>query len=321
MLILKIMGLLSRVMNWILYFFAFSLLPIFLLLLLSLHYRNFMLWLSLCFQVLFCIPEKYRGWEYRYRAICLFLSVFPLIIYLVMERIEFTFLLLPISAIICVVLCLYLHFSHKIYMFPFLMTDIRSMILMLIFIHLLVVGGIVVDSIPTQHLFGCFSLINVILMLSELSASARRSKIIECIGDIKKIKIRLEEVCGDMKKTILVKTRFEEFLEYIEKGNLEYAYIVLSTGLSEVIGVWEDKKNKKPKFNGKTLCHTHEQLRGAIVHSLPKRKEIKKINKDAEERLKVYKEFKKSPFIAICDLLNAIKTKIEKIHPLQRNAW
>ena len=276
---------------------------------------NIMLWLALFFSLTFCIPVRHRAWEYNFRVFCLYLSSILWILGLTIEAgnaaaIYIATLLVITSVITCIL------FSHIKWYIPHLSADIYQLILILTFIAGLAISPVTETGAQKYHIIGSFSVVLLVLMLGGAGVAARRSRIVRCVGDVKRFREKLESMYKKQEAK-LVSIRFEEFLKHVDAGALGYAYVTLSTGLLEIIGIWKDKKRKFPEFDGKKFPYTHDEIRGAIVHSLPRPEKRKITDKDAARRLEIYNQFRRCPFVAICDLLIATKRKFEKSYSCQ----
>lgn len=202
--------------------------------------------------------------------------------------------------------------THTCWKLPILL-DVDTFTLALVAI----IGALTLPGLSDQryHILSALSVLIFIFMLFYTCASVRRAEIVSCIEDLEKFKEGLKKLVKDEAKLRLIIIRFSEFLRYIETGMLENAYITLSTGLLEAAGIWKAKKCEKPRYKRKSLFYKYDKIeykhidiRGALVHSLPERKEKQKY---VEDLLKIAEDFKRKPFVAICDLLYATKRRIE----------
>lgn len=308
----KLLGLISRIESYFSYISLIAItIPITILLIATYN----LIWLALLLQLFFCIPVKYKVWEYYYRISLFFPSIFIWIISLITEKGENTFAYTGILLFLTF-LTVYMIFSHtewKLSLVSTLDTYQLTILLSLAFLPS-ILPAMKIYPISHQHITGIFSTLSLFLMLNGISTAARRSKITKCIGNVEKFKENLEKACGKEETAHFAKIRFEEFLKHIEAGNFEYAYITLSTGLSEMLEVWRDVKGSYPKVNCEKLNYTHDEIRGAIVHSLPKRERGKHVefDEDAKKRLNIIKLFRNHSLNIIYDLLYKINKKISK---------
>jgi len=295
-------GLIGKMVEWIFYILVF----VVSVMIFPTH--NIMLWLAFLFSLIFCVPIRYIKEEYVFRVFCFYLSGVLWICGLLLEGWQVTAAYIGTLLIILIVTS-YVLLTHLKWRVPHLSADIYQLVLILAFIAGLSTSLILEARIQRCHVIGSFSVVLLLLMIGGIAVAARRSKIAKCVGDIRKFQEKLVSICKEEEKAKLVNMRFEEFLRYVDYGALDYAYVTLSTGLLEIMGVWEDEKLKYPEFEKEKIPFTHDQIRGAIVHSLPRHKKVKSIDKDAAKRLEICNQFKRRPFAAICDLLVATKTK------------
>lgn len=166
------------------------------------------------------------------------------------------------------------------------------------------------------HLLSVSGIFVMLLMLNYLFETKRRSrftKILEEIGNFTKpadfVERVLEKVGKNEEEKAFLEFRFNEFLYYIERGAFEYSYVTLATGILEYISVWNDKKDKRP--TGWDI--THNDIRAAIVHSLPKKKTGSKdvMVQDLMLKINNLKKFRKDPFTPIADLLEELVKKYQ----------
>ncbi|MEM3886029.1 MAG: hypothetical protein QXO82_03080 [Candidatus Methanomethylicia archaeon] len=171
-----------------------------------------------------------------------------------------------------------------------------------------------------EHLIGIAGTFIMLFMLRHVCAAMNRTTLLEVLlrfKDIKKPADFIEEILKKSDRTSeeeieFVRFRFNEFLNYIERGEYEQAYVTLATGTLEFLRVWDEKKNKEVWAWESEKCK-HDDLRGAIVHSTPKDKEKAKIKedllKDLKMKRKILKHFRRDPFTPIRDLLEAVAKK------------
>jgi hypothetical protein len=174
-----------------------------------------------------------------------------------------------------------------------------------------------------------------ILMLNYLCTALRRSelsRILLEIGGFKTLEEFIEKVIekADIKDDEamgFIRYRFKEFSSYVERGEFKQAYVTLATGTLELLGVWskikdcckkdcEDKCKRLKQWwmgcdkNGKDEKITHNRIRGAIVHSIPRkteesRSEAEDKQKDLLIRKKILDRFRVDPITPIEDLFHA----------------
>ena len=170
-----------------------------------------------------------------------------------------------------------------------------------------------------------------ILMLNYLCIALRRSELSRILLEVGGFKTSEEFIEKAIEKADIkddeamdfVRYRFREFLDYVERGEFKPAYVTLATGVLELLGVWNkikdckdcDKKDGKDKYgrlkqwwtgcdkNRKDEEITHNRIRGAIVHSTPRKAEDKQ--KDLLIRKKILNRFRADPITPIEDLLQA----------------
>jgi hypothetical protein len=189
--------------------------------------------------------------------------------------------------------------------------DTLFLAILLTIIALLAGSGI---SQVYDHLIGVAAFFIMLFALKHVCTAMRRETLLKCllkIGEIKNPADFIEQILkkksniSDEEKDF-IRFRFNEFLQNIERGEFQQAYITLSTGTLELLNIWKTKKDENPKG----WTYPHDKIRGALVHSTPKTKgkeiirEEAKLN-DAKTKKEIIKIFAKNPFTPIKDLLEA----------------
>lgn len=291
-LIKNILGILSEISEWILYLSVAFLLIIF-------ATFNFSIFsLAILLVIIFYTPFKWKAWEHFFRITFFYFGSFVWILGLIKN---YGLASAPYMAalIIWTLTTTFLIVTKLSLRVPALL-GVHN-----VFISLSVLIAMVIHPMPNQelHIVGSFSIITSVLMTNYLCIAIRRTTIVSCINNPINFQALLEKMIKDQKESKLIAFRFSEFLKFAEEGALDHAYITLSTGLLEAIGVWDMKKNKQPRYKQNLIPYTHDDIRGALVHSTPKKW---KISEKGDDLLKKVQEFRKAPFVAICDLLDAV---------------
>ncbi|MEM3384898.1 MAG: rhomboid family intramembrane serine protease [Nitrososphaeria archaeon] len=271
---------------------------------------------------LFCLIKKWSKEEFC-RCLKLFwlTGIFYMIatMFLIAERDlqPLTSLAYPISFIV-ILIVFTLILKSGLYLKFLGITD-DQIILSNTSILVLVVALVVLETENFDvDLIGISGALIMILIFNYLFGSRRRSEIAKFLSKIGNfrdsyefIEVALEKVNGGKETSAFLKYRFNEFFNYIERGEFGYAYVTLATGILEMenIKVWDDKKDKKSKG----WDFTHEDIRAAIVHATPKRrpKSEEEIGEDLKFKRETLALFKKDPFTPIEDLLEAFIKKYQ----------
>ena len=285
---------------------------------------NLPLFLAVLCMSLFILPKKWVKWEFPWRF-CFFLltgTFLEISIFLLLPSLEtsgyvyITAVAVPIAASLIL-----LNKNHKWRVSRFMTAEniLMVAVLLVVLILLNVLGLWKLKG----GLIGFSTLLVVSLMLNYIPSALRRTELFNFLskfGNFHTPNDFIEEIIKRANKkgeeAEFIKYRFNEFLDQIERGDMEHAYVTLATGIMELLKMWDGKKGEVKKQLVSEwedeIKATHDQIRASIVHSTPpkwRKNRWKKLDKDLERKRQILNKFKGDPYTPIKDLLNEAADK------------
>jgi hypothetical protein len=296
----------SRIADWVLFGFiaALSFTCLFTLF-------NVYCFLALLCLSLLCLPKAWFKHEFEWRF-SFFLSAGAFFIAFLIQRCTYIYI---IGVIFPLILSALLFDKNRKWLFSKGIEYMNTLVLAMLLTVIALLAGSGISQVH-GHLIGVAIFFIMLFALKYVCTAIRRETLLKCllkIGEIKNPADFIEQILkkksniSDEEKDF-IRFRFNEFLQNIEGGEFQQAYITLSTGTLEFLNIWKMKKNENPKG----WAYSHDKIRGALVHSTPppktKGKEI--IREEAKlNYVKIKKEiiktFAKDPFTPLNDLLEA----------------
>jgi len=302
----------SRITDWILFVFLLVLASFVLLFPLNLP-----LFLVVLCMSLFILPKRWVKWEFSWRF-CLFLltGIFLEILLFSLFKGTLGFVYLTVVAVPIVISLFLLSERYKWRVSRFISTETSLVVATFL------AAVILLDTLGIwefkESLIGFSVLLVMLLMLNHTFSAFRRTELFRFLskfGNFHTPNDFIEEILKKANKkeseeAEFIRYRFNEFLDQIEKGMVEQAYITLATGIMELLGVWAKVKNQLVNKWEDKIKATHDQIRASIVHSTPKEKRKKKqeekLKKDLQRKRQILNIFKVDPYSPIKDLFKRV---------------
>jgi len=289
---------------------------------------NLPLFLAVLCMSLFILPKKWVKWEFPWRF-CFFLltgTFLEISIFLLLPSLEtsgyvyITAVAVPIAASLIL-----LNKNHKWRVSRFMTAEnilmVAALLVVLILLNVLglwkLKGGLI----------GFSTLLVVSLMLNYIPSALRRTELFNFLskfGNFHTPNDFIEEIIKRANKkgeeAEFIRYRFNEFLDQIERGDMEHAYVTLATGIMELLKIWNRECKKRDKVKNKCVKNKyvdgwedkikHDEVRASIVHSTPPPWEKgKNSDEDLERKRQILNKFKGDPYTPIKDLLNEAADK------------
>jgi len=318
----------SRISEWILFYtlLTFTLLSVFL---------SIYVFLALLSMALFMLPVSWVKYEFKLRF-ALFLST-----------VAFLALLFAVSGVSPVYIGIEVALAG--FSAPLLVKRLRWFIseymgtkealYFVAFSTVVAVFAFFSRQIP-EHLIIISGSITTILMLNYLCTALRRSELSRVLLEIGGFKTPEEFIeklvekadVKDDERRGFIRYWFREFLGYVERGEFKPAYVTFATCILEQIiieqpntgksSIWDEIKDIElwrihhDESSGKDKGVSHSDIRAAIVHSTPKKKEERykerEMEKDLKRKKAILGRFIRDPITPIDHLLRGTVNKLGK---------
>ena len=319
---MRVAVVMERVANWILFV---SLLVIASSIIL--FSSNIPLFLAVLSMSLFILPKKWARWEFQWR-LCFFMltGIFlEILLFLLSPSLGASAYIYVIAAAVPMVMSLILLSDYKWRISRFISAE--NILIVAVLLAVLILLNIVGPWKLKGGLLGFSILLVMLLMLNYIPSSLRRSELFNFLskfGDFNTPIDFIEEILRKANKeegeeADFIRFRFNEFLDQIERGEMEHVYVTLATGMMELLKIWDGEKGKVKKRLVSEwedeIKATHDQIRASIVHSTPPPKQgknkWKKLDKDLQRKRQILNKFKNDPYTPIKDLLKEAAKKYE----------
>ena len=288
---------------------------------------NVPLFLAVLCMSLFVLPKKWAGWEFQWR-LCFFLltGIFlEILLFLLLPSLGASGYIYVIAAAVPMAMSLILLSDYKWRVSRFISTE--NILIVAVLLAALILLNIVGPWKLKEGLLGFSILLVMLLMLNYIPSSLRRSELFNFLskfGDFNTPIDFIEEILRKANKeegeeADFIRFRFKEFLDQIERGDMEHAYVTLATGMMELLKIWDGEKGQAKKqlvseWENEIKGITHDQIRASIVHSIPpkrRKKKWRKLDKDLQRKRQILNKFKNDPYTPIKDLLKKAAKKYE----------
>ena len=290
---------------------------------------NLPLFLAVLCMSLFILPKKWFKWEFPWR-LCFFLltGIFlEISLILLLPSLETSGYVYIIAAAVPMAMSLILLSNHKWRFSRFISTE--NILIVAALLAVLILLNILGSWKLKEGLLGFSTLLVMFLMLNYIPSALRRTELFNFLtklGNFHTPNDFIEEVIKKANKkgeeAEFLRYRFNEFLDQIERGDMEHAYVTLATGMLELLKIWNKKCKKKDKVKNRCVKNKyvdgwkdkikHDDVRASIVHSTPPPwKPEKSPVKDLEHKRQILRMFKSDPYIPIKDLLKETAKRYE----------
>lgn len=317
-------GLVGEIANWILFVSLLVIASSILLFTL-----NIPLFLAVLCMSLFILPKRWFKWEFPWR-LCFFLltGIFlEISLILLLSSLETSGYIYIIAVAVPMAMSLILLSNYKWRVSRFISAEniLIATVLLAVLILLSILGSWKLKG----GLFGFSTLLVMLLMLNYIPPALRRTELFNFLtklGNFHTPNDFIEEIIKRANKkgeeAEFLRYRFNEFLDQIERGDMEHAYVTLATGILELLEIWKRKKKDKNKriyvrdkyVDGWKDKIEHNDVRASIVHSTPRpSKPQKDLIEDLERKRLILRMFKCDPYVPIKDLLKETAKKYELI--------
>jgi len=288
---------------------------------------NLPLFLAVLCMSLFILPKRWFKWEFPWR-LCFFLltGIFlEISLILLLPSLETSGYIYIIAVAVPMAMSLILLSNYKWRVSRFISAEniLIATVLLAVLILLSILGSWKLKG----GLFGFSTLLVMLLMLNYIPPALRRTELFNFLtkfGNFHTPNDFIEEIIKRANKkgeeAEFLRYRFNEFLDQIERGDMEHAYVTLATGMLELLKVWKGKDENKSRYvknkyvDGWKDELKHDDVRASIVHSTPRQSEPQKnLIKDLKRKRQILRMFKGDPYVPIKDLLKETAKKYELI--------